>query len=783
MERGKKVAPAKRTEMTLINRRSLPERVRQVVVAGLITLVLSAAMILDPLDQFGWLIQSNLANRAPSGEIVYVGVDQDIVDPSNSQRRSELASLISRLERSGAERIFFNLRIEQPADDSGADRQLNEALRQFGDDAIVTIRNGADLVGDSEAYPTVNAITNGLQIAVVQEDYSYLGITWSMPYASLVEGRVLPSLPVAMAGADIKPGKSFPVSYVFDVEQIGSYRSTGLMQQDGEFLTRTFAGKTILMGPSWGLDSHMTKIPGHQNVASSFISILAAETLRSDLTRVFGPLIGFVTTFLLLCLVACIQMDEARRKAGYAVLIGVLLGLFVAGTVLGARISIGSSVAILLIYAASRLRVKWQQKFALVDQLTKLPTFRALARDLSDSRERRPLIIAEIHGFQAVLQALPPARHKDYILRLVERLALAEDQKVIYASDGRHFAWLSTDADADAIREHLEGLRSLFSQPLVLDGTKIDVGITFGVEISENPSPSVRIATAMNAVEKTSEAHEFIVFDGADLRPADLWDLSLRARIDAALQREEIFVVYQPQVNLTDGRMIGLEALVRWDDPERGAISPAYFVEQCEKAGRMDHLTRHVLDKAVADQAHLATIGIDICMSVNISATLLSGNAVINMVQDAVEKHEVAANRVCLEITETTKIPNMNRALLILERLSSLGFRLALDDFGVGEANVENLYRLPFDEMKIDKLFTRDLANQKNRAILQSLVALGREAGIDVIAEGIESRQTLQFLNQIGCPSGQGYYLSYPLKLDQVVEYVDATRLKVSRHS
>ncbi len=750
--------------------------------AGLVTLVLSVAMILDPIDQFGWLIQSNLANRDPSGEIVYVGVDQDIADPLHPQRRRELARLITRLERAGAKELFFNLRIERPSEDPAADRQLNSAMRKFGDRAIVSVRNGADLIGDPEAFPSVNTITDGLQSAVAQADYGYLGFTWSMPYASLVNGQMLPSLPAKMAGAEIEQDTSFPVSYIFDVDDITSFSSTALMQQTELSLKKKFSDKKILLGPSWGKDTQITNIPGHRNVASSFITIMAAETLKADLLITFDPWFGFATTFILLLVLVCIRMKKARRHLGYVTIIIALLGLFLFGTVMGARISIGSSVFILIAYAAARLRVKWQQKFALVDSLTQLPTFRALLRDLAEPDERLPLIIAEIHGFQAVLQALPPPRHKDYILRLVERLALTENEKVIYANDGRHFAWLSTDTEAEAIREHLEGLRSLFSQPLVLDGTKLDVGITFGVEVSDHPSPSVRIATAMNAVERTSEAHEFIIFDGADMRPADLWDLSLCARIDAALERDEIFVVYQPQINLANERIVGLEALVRWEDPEKGAISPAYFVEQCEKAGRMDHLTRHVLDRALADLAFLATVGIDIRVSVNISATLLSGSSVIDMAQAAAEKHKVATNRVCLEITETAKIPNMDRTLLILEQLSSLGFRLALDDFGVGEANIENLYRLPFDEMKIDKLFTRDLTVQKNRAILQSLVGLGNEAGIDVVAEGIESRQTLQFLNQIGCPLGQGYYLSYPMRLKQVVEYVEKSELVNGRH-
>lgn len=744
---------------------------RQVLIAGLVTLVLSAAMILDPLDQFGWLVQSNLATKAPSGDIVYVGVDQDIEDPSQPAYRRNLARLIERLDEAGAEAVYVNLLFEQASEDPAADLALNDALEAFGENAYVTVRKGADFAGDSAVYRSEKTVTENVKQVVAEDRYSYLGVTWSMPFTSIIDGQALPSIAAEMAGTEGSLDETFPISYIFDFQDIPSFRSTNLLDENEADVRKAFAGKTVLIGGSWGADNQTTKVPGNLTVASSFVFIAAAETLKADLPDSFGPFAGFLITFILLLMVVGLRMNSGKRHIGYAVLLILLISLFTFGTHAGSRISVSTSVCVLLIYAGTRLRVKWQRKYALKDQLTKLPTFRALECDLTETENHYPLVVAEIHGFQAVLQALPPARHKDYILRLVERLSLGEEGKIIYANDGRHFAWLSTDTEVEAIREHLEGLRSLFSQPLLLDGTKLDVGVTFGVEISENPSASVRIATAMNAVEKTSEAHEFVIFDGTETTPDDLWDLSLRARIDTALERGEIFVVYQPQMSIADGRLVGLEALVRWNDPVKGLISPAYFVEQCEKAGRMDHLTRHVMDKAVADAAYLASIGIDIRMSVNISATLLNGDGVIAMAQEAVTKHDVATNRICLELTETAKIPNMDRTSLLLERLSSLGFRLSLDDFGVGEANIENLYRLPFDEMKIDKLFTRDLTSQKNRAILQSLVTLGRDACIDVVAEGIEDRKTLEFLKEIGCPFGQGYYLSYPLPLQKIVEY------------
>ena len=171
-------------------------------------------------------------------------------------------------------------------------------------------------------------------------------------------------------------------------------------------------------------------------------------------------------------------------------------------------------------------------------------------------------------------------------------------------------------------------LRAIFAAPIQVGGFSVDVGITFGIACVEG-DPSARLAAAVAAAEETSEAHNPIAIAETGSQTDLLWDISLRARIDDAMEAGEIYCVYQPKIDLQSNAVVGVEALVRWHDPARGFISPMHFIQQCEKAGRMEHLTRYVLQSACSAGQLLHFRGHMISMSVNISATLLSDMRVV----------------------------------------------------------------------------------------------------------------------------------------------------------
>lgn len=312
-------------------------------------------------------------------------------------------------------------------------------------------------------------------------------------------------------------------------------------------------------------------------------------------------------------------------------------------------------------------------------------------------------------------------------MRLIDRVRAADNDLVIYF-EGHNFAWHVTGEDADALKEHLEGLRAIFAAPIAVADKSIDVGISFGVARNDGDGEA-RLAAALAAAEESSEAEHPIQFAPDTSRSDELWDISMRARIDEAMKAGEVYCVYQPKIDIRTGLLQGVEALVRWQDPERGFISPMKFIAQCEKAGRMEHLTRYVLQCACNAGRLLHFRGRDITMSVNISATLLSDMRVVNLVKSVLQSTGYPPDALILEITETSRIGDHATAAAVLGEIKALGAAISIDDFGVGAANFETFYQLPFDELKIDRMFVAEMANnRKARAICASIVSLGAEA-------------------------------------------------------
>ena len=238
------------------------------------------------------------------------------------------------------------------------------------------------------------------------------------------------------------------------------------------------------------------------------------------------------------------------------------------------------------------------------------------------------------------------------------------------------------------------------------------------------------------------------------------------------MQAGEIYCVYQPKIDLENEQIAGVEALVRWHDPARGFISPMHFIQQCEKAGRMEHLTRYVLQSACSAGQLLHFRGWQISMSVNISATLLGDMRIVGIVRNVLQATRFDPKFLVLEITETAKIADLFNAASIIEEVRSLGVKISMDDFGMGAANFEALYQLPFDEVKIDRKFVSCIASdRKAKAIVASIAQMGRDARITIVAEGLEDPNDIELLKELGCKQVQGYAFSRPLSLSNLLEY------------
>lgn len=228
-----------------------------------------------------------------------------------------------------------------------------------------------------------------------------------------------------------------------------------------------------------------------------------------------------------------------------------------------------------------------------------------------------------------------------------------------------------------------------------------------------------------------------------------------------ALQQRQISLVYQPQRHIQSGHMIGVEALARWLDPQLGQVSPALFVEVAEETGLIHDLGLQVLQKACE---YLAGWKADITLSVNISPVQLGNPAIVEQIHDTLGFYGVAPQRLELEITENVLLGDSQGALEKLQQLREMGVKIALDDFGTGYSSLAYLRRFPFDKIKIDRSFVREIVSEPSaRAIVGAIIDMARALDMDVVAEGVEDAESLQILRELGCDIAQGFHIFPPM--------------------
>lgn len=756
------------------------ERLRHALWAGAIALAMLVATLLDPLDQFFWLVQSRLGSHQPSGEIVFVGADAAIEDPLMGHRRAELAEALVELDRKGAGQIYLDLVFDTPSSPED-DARLAASIERLGPRIVLVDRVTSKSIGHSQVTRTIPEIAGSTRRVADSTVVNWLGFVWNMAYSDQVNGHRYQTFGAALGGQQEQAVGEFEVDYGIDASDIQSTDLSALGSSARRGNEIEFAGKAVVIGKGEIADDGRF-IPGQRPLPASYIAIFAAETLKSGRTMLIGGLVILLITVAALLAASLVPERRKLRLRFYALICATLPAALVVTAWLGIRIQISYAVGLLVAYALFRSRARWKQRVAMIDQDTGLPTLRALEEWITGEEAKRGhVVVAKIQGYEHVLKTLRSVDQSAYILKLVDRLRAADKELTVYF-DGHFLGWHAHTDDSDALVEHLEGLRAIFAAPIQVGGYTVDVGITFGIARIDS-DPVRRIPAAIAAAEETSEASQPIKLAESSSQLDMLWDISLRARIDEAMEAGEVYCVYQPKIDLASGEMRGVEALVRWHDPHRGFISPMHFIQQCEKAGRMEHLTRYVLQSACTAGQLLHFRGSRITMSVNISATMLGDMRIVGLVRNVLQSTSFSADSLILEVTETARITDLATAASILEEIKGLGVRISIDDFGVGAANFEAFFTLPFDELKIDRLFIANMAeNPKARAIAASIVQMGRDSRISVVAEGAETPKELEILNEIGCSLVQGFAISRPISLSNLLEY-NANTAKVRQRN
>jgi len=409
------------------------------------------------------------------------------------------------------------------------------------------------------------------------------------------------------------------------------------------------------------------------------------------------------------------------------------------------------------------------------DELTGLPNRLQLREHLDaaaagcvDGGPPCVTIVLDFDGFKAVNDTLGHPAGDELLRVLARRLAVAAgDDALVARMGGDEFAVLSTRCAGPAEAEQLaDRMLGVFVEPVHVAGARLRLGGSLGVALGPHHgttgSDLLRNADiAMYAAKAAGGGRRTFT---ADLVELTTEGLTLATDLRDALDHDEISVAVQPLVELATDRLHSVEVLARWHHPELGEVPPEQFFAAAERSGQLAALSSCILDRALALARGWADGGLRVRVAVNLAGRSLADVTLPEQVGAALARHGVAADRLSLEITERGVIGEPQQATATLERLRAMGVHLSVDDFGTGYSSLTYLSRLPVDQVKIDHSFVSQLdSSARDRAIVRSMIDLGRNLGLEVVAEGVMTEAVRATLQDLGCPLGQGYLFARPL--------------------
>jgi diguanylate cyclase (GGDEF)-like protein len=378
------------------------------------------------------------------------------------------------------------------------------------------------------------------------------------------------------------------------------------------------------------------------------------------------------------------------------------------------------------------------------------------------------VLLIDLDRFKEINDVLGHASGDVLLAHVGPRMATAvRDGDLLARLGGDEFAAVLPHADEKTAVAVAKRLLELLNETIDVDGVTLQVEGSVGIAVANLGSDHtidalLRQADIAMYTAKRARCGYTVFHEDQDTSTRER--LTLLGELRQAITRGEIVLHYQPKLTLADGTLVGVEALARWEHPERGLLGPAEFIPVAESTGLIVPLTLHVLDLALAQARRWRAAGHHFGVAVNLSPRCLAEPELTEKITQMLWRYHVPAASLELEITENTLAHDPERALATLSALDEAGVRISIDDFGTGYSSMSYLKRLPVSELKVDRSFVAGmLACADDEVLVRSLVELGHNLGLTVVAEGVEDDATLQALEEVGCDVAQGYYLARPM--------------------
>lgn len=750
--------------------KKLPTRTRIFASALLICSLMAAIEMPLPIEGVFRGIRNELRARPADQSIVIAAIDRKTMRAYGSSNFSRLhyAELLDKTLASGATRVYFDEAFSMPLDTQG-DKAFAAAIARHSGEVFT----GAMYAPSSQTRSIEEIIPNQAfrkvtEIRSLNGAATPFSLSAELSYGDKFEGRFVPSMSADIAGRKGPEGKFYLPDWTIKVNSIPTVSAIDVIE--GRVSPQTLRGKTVIVGITSELSDYV-QVYGQGWFPGVYVHAVGAQTLKEGEPRN----IGWIPPMLVAAILgAAILYARNRKLIALIASAAIVLGLTVP-FVLDMHLIAADFISSFLLFGVIAYRSATLRQI----NEARLKNAGSLLPNLSALREEplaatRPIIAMRIRNYAAVCSSFATAIEDELINELARRLSAPQLQNTFYQAEDVLY-WLAPTLSTRELEDHLTGLARLIESQFELRGRKIDIHVAFGVDIELSRSVPNRIGRALLAADNAAAKHQLVQINSASDDEEAAWELSLMSELDAAIDAGDIWIAYQPQFDLHHDRIIGAEALVRWQHPTRGAIAPDAFVLPAESHNRIQRLTFHILEQATKATRPLLENNPDFRLSVNISAGLLELQQLPAQIANVLIKTGFPAGNLTLEVTESAPFSEHNIVAVNLSGISAIGIDLSIDDYGTGNATLEYLRSVPCQEIKIDRRFVGGLTSSASDMLLvESTIELAHGLGRRVIAEGIEDPETLELLRSIGCDIAQGYYLAKPMRFEQMAKLLSA---------
>jgi predicted signal transduction protein with EAL and GGDEF domain len=744
----------------------------------------AVAGLFAPLDGALRSARFELADRAPSGEMVLVEIDAASLQKFGvwPWPRRIHAEVLDRLMTLGAAEVVFDIDFSTASNEAD-DSMLEGALERAGGYAFLaafaqTTANGTVVI--NEPLPRFAAHADPVLVNV---DGDGTHLTQSLPARLVVGAEQITAVAARLEPAMPAPDRIF-IDFGIDLTSIDRISVADLL--GGRVDPGRIADKQVVVGSSAVELRDFFRVPRFGVISGPMVQVAATETLKAG--RSLTELGQAPASVLSMLLAFAMFLGRKRLRLGGWLLLALLASVAVeamaclvqmlGAVTLDTAVFHATGAACLLLAMLRERAARWNAFIHQQGRLLYLATHDAFTGAFSRQalvdqvnahllagRGQR-ITVVRLERLDSAIASLGHAVGEAVAVEVAERL-----EKVIGNTPARLgtdlFGWSQPDLPDSVLQMRLLGVLGALVAPYAVGGHVVVLDPRFGSSLG-----SVADQTAEDLLRQaevalstfSSEPGKTAVFDPEHDRRAKqrrFLDVALRQ----ALERGEFFLLYQPQHDLRTGEMIGVEALVRWQSGELGLVSPADFIPLAEETGLIVELGAWVLERACREAMQWTWSG---RLSVNVSVEQFRLGNIVETVRAALARTNFPPERLDLEITESLFASSDSKLVADLEALRSMGIGIALDDFGTGYSSLSYLTTLPIDKLKIDQSFVRQLPHAQKEVLVETIVLMARRLGKTIVAEGIETTEQRDYLANLACDMGQGYLFGKPSRPEQL---------------